>query len=438
MSDSSNEQMIYKNTVDKKAVDGKTVTEKMTAGRFIVVIIDSLGIGAMADAAELRPLDSDSNTALHIIQNKPEIQIPTFEKLGLMNTIGQSFENHLLSATANWGFADLAHFGADSFLGHQEMMGTKPKQPLIRPFIEKIDDVETVLNKQSYRTYRVGDSGGPQILVVNDCVTVGDNLETDPGQVYNVTGCLDLLSFEELRDIGVAVREVSDVSRVITFGGTQVTLKDLLAAIKVKGNLIAGVDAPKSGVYHNGYQVVHLGYGIDPMVQVPMILERQGIYVALFGKIADIVFTENSRCFPGVDSEELFEKLFREVQAQQFGFFCLNIQETDIAGHLGDVDYYADRLQLCDRALMRLLPVLSARDILIVTADHGNDPTIGHSNHTRERVPILAYSPGISGKYIGERKTLADIGATVSEYFGTQAPGYGTSFLERLFGASVF
>jgi len=398
-------------------------------GRFIVIILDSFGVGAMSDVGEVRGQDAGSNTALHIIQNKPLIALPTLEKLGLMNAIGVECGDHRFSDTANWGVANLAHFGADSFLGHQEIMGTRPRRPFIQPFFEKIDQVERYLNEQGYQTKRVGEPGKAQILVVNDCATVGDNLETDPGQVYNVTGCLDLLSFEALTQIGMCVREVVEVSRVITFGGEGVSLDDLLAARKVKPGKIAGVDAPESGVYRCGYQCIHLGYGIDPQSQVPTILDQAGIYVSLFGKVADIVHTSSPHRVPGVASERLFEALQSQVEAQSEGFFCLNIQETDVAGHLGDVDYYANRLELCDRNIAKILPDLTHGDILIVTADHGNDPTIGHSNHTRERVPILMYSPGISGRQIGERSTLADIGATAADYFGAYAPQHGTSFL---------
>ena len=229
-------------------------------GRFIVIVLDSFGVGAMDDCEIVRPRDVGSNTAKHIIQNKPDIKIPTLEKLGLMNAIGVELEKHKFSNSANYGTSNLTHFGADSFLGHQEIMGTTPKEPLIQPFNEKIDIVEENLIKYGYKVRRVGETG-LQILVVNEIATVGDNLETDYGQVYNVSACLDFISFEELSRIGHAVREVVQVSRVITFGGEQITLENLLNARKVKNNEITGVDAPESGVYNHGYH--HLGYFLN-------------------------------------------------------------------------------------------------------------------------------------------------------------------------------
>lgn len=400
-------------------------------GRFIVIVLDSFGVGAMKDVKDVRPRDIGSSTAGHIIEQNPAIHLPTLEKLGLMNALGYEIGSHKFSKEANFGTSNLAHYGADSFLGHQEIMGTTPKVPLIKPFNLKIDEVEKNLLRHGYRVRRVGEIG-TQILVVNEVATVGDNLETDYGQVYNVSACLDLISFEDLKKLGHAVREVVEVSRVITFGGEQVTLEDLLNAMKVKNDEIAGVDAPESGVYNHGYQVVHLGYGIDKNVQTPTLLDKAGITVSFLGKVADIIQTESHRLFPGVDSDQLFDDLISEVKAIENGFIALNIQETDLAGHAEDVAKYSDRLELSDRRINELLPYLKTGDILVVMADHGNDPTIGHSNHTRERVPLLVYSSGVHNKKIGERKTMADVGATVAEYFHVSAPQNGHSFLNEL------
>lgn len=399
--------------------------------RFVVIVLDSFGVGAMEDVAEVRPRDIGSSTAGHIIKENPGIQLPTLEKLGLMNALGYEIGDHKKSKTAVFGTANLAHHGADSFLGHQEIMGTTPKVPLIQPFNQKIDEVEANLVKHGYDVRRVGEKG-TEILVVNEVATVGDNLETDYGQVYNVSACLDLISFKDLKTLGHVVREVVQVSRVITFGGEQVTLDDLLAARKTKNNEIAGVDAPESGVYNHGYQVVHLGYGIDKNVQTPTILDKEGVTVSFLGKISDIIQTESTRQFPGVDSEYLFDCLISEVKDIETGFIALNIQETDLAGHAEDVARYSNRLELSDKRIAELLPVLVEGDILVVMADHGNDPTIGHSNHTRECVPLLVYSPGKETIEIGLRSTMADVGATVADFFKVDSPQNGTSFLNKI------
>lgn len=401
-------------------------------GKFVVIVLDSFGVGAMDDVPKVRPEDIGSNTALNIIKKRPDIHIPTLTKLGLMNAIGQEYKHFKFSKESNWGIAKLSHQGADSFLGHQEIMGTIPPTPYNAPFSESIATVKKHLIKEGYSVRKVGKENEPHILVVNECVTVGDNLETDLGQVYNVSGCLDDITFEELTQIGKAVREVVKVSRVITFGGKGISLDDLLCARKTKEGTFAGVDAPQSGVYDSGYQVIHLGYGINPDVQIPTILNHAGIEVSLIGKVADIVQTTSERVFPGVDSQDLFNQLLKQVEEIDHGFICLNIQETDLAGHAENVERYAERLELSDKNIARVIDRLNRDDILIVMADHGNDPTIGHSQHTRENVPLLIYSKDFKNKTIGTRETMSDIAATASEYFKVKKPANGESFLSLL------
>lgn len=97
-----------------------------------------------------------------------------------------------------------------------------------------------------------------------------------------------------------------------------------------------------------------------------------------------------------------------------------------------DVERYGNRLEVVDRKLKKVMELLDEDDIFIVTADHGNDPMIGHSNHTREKVPILVYKKGLSSREIGERSSLSDIGQSVAEYFGRVLPDNGESFLGKL------
>lgn len=401
-------------------------------GKFIVVILDSFGVGYMKDVSEVRPEDYGSNTALHIIERKPDIQIKNLIELGLMNAIGKDTEKFKLSQKANWGVSNLAHQGADSFLGHQEIMGTTPPIPFNMPFNEVIDTVEIQLLKKGYSVRREGKDNEPNILVINECATVGDNLETDLGQVYNVSACLDIMSFEEIKKLGKAVREVVKVSRVIAFGGEIIKLDDLLKARKVKKEKFSGIDAPESGVYNQGYQVVHLGYGINPKVQIPTILDHRNIPVVLIGKAADIIQTSSTRLYPGVSTQELFNHLLQEVKDLDEAFICLNVQETDLAGHAEDVDRYADRLEISDKNIGEVITFLDEDDILIIMADHGNDPTIGHSQHTRERVPLLIYRKGLEKIEIGERETMSDVAATAAEYFGVSTPQHGKSFLNKI------
>lgn len=400
-------------------------------GKFGVIVLDSFGVGAMDDVPKVRPDDIGANTALNIIKAVPQIKIPNLLKLGLMNAIGEERANFKFSTTANWGISNLMHHGADSYLAHQEIMGTKPKMPLLQPFNEVIDVVEAQVKKDGFDVERYGELGH-QLLVVNNCATIGDNLEADPGQVYNVTAALDEMPFDEITRLGESVRSVVKVSRVIAFGGREVTLKNILNARKIEHEKYVGVSAPESGVYNKDYHVIHLGYGINPKVQLPQILKRNGIDVALVGKTADIINVDTDRKFPGVDTDYLFDNFIKQSEEMKDGLLFMNIQETDLAGHAEDPVSYADVLERADKKLSKVLPLYTGDDILIVMADHGDDPTIGFTLHTREHTPLLIYKEGTHNKYVGERATLSDVGATGADYFNVEAPENGKSFLHRI------
>ncbi len=107
--------------------------------RFIVIVLDGFGMGAMKDAKEVRPGDEIANTFGSILRDFPDIRFPNLERLGLMNAYGRESQCMKFSPDANFGRAELMHWGADTFMGHQEIMGTLPKKPVAQPFQEKVD-----------------------------------------------------------------------------------------------------------------------------------------------------------------------------------------------------------------------------------------------------------------------------------------------------------
>ncbi|MGE9994980.1 hypothetical protein ACQRBK_08120, partial [Peptoniphilaceae bacterium SGI.137] len=109
--------------------------------RFIIIVLDGFGIGAMYDAAQTRPGDEKANTLRSILHDFPDLKLPTLEKLGLMNAYGEESSRMKQNPKANFGRSELMHFGADTFMGHQEIMGTKPKMPQFIPFQEKVDEI---------------------------------------------------------------------------------------------------------------------------------------------------------------------------------------------------------------------------------------------------------------------------------------------------------
>ena len=399
--------------------------------RFVVIVLDGFGMGAMADAATARPGDEVASTLGSILKDFPDSRFPNLEKLGLMNAFGRESKRMSFSPAANAGRSELMHWGADTFMGHQEIMGTLPKIPTAQPFQEKVDDIKAHLEENVHKTV-VRETQGLRYLLVDDYVCVGDNIDADFGMAYNCTAPLDYISFEKELEIGHLVRDIATVNRVIPFGGTGNTIEDVLAAEEIREGKYIGIHAVKSKSYQQGYQCRHLGYGVDKTVQAPTILTNAGIPVTLMGKVADIVANDGGKSVSCVPTAEVLDLTIEELKRMEQGFICTNVQETDLAGHSQDSNWYRQLLEISDEKIGRMLPLLGSEDILLVMADHGNDPDIGHNKHTRENVPLLVYRQGVQGVDLGLRKSLSDVGATVCDFFGVAPPQNGRSFLSLL------
>lgn len=397
-------------------------------GRFIVIVLDGFGIGAMEDVPQVRINDVGSDTFGHIFKQYPEIAIPHLRQLGLF--LAHGTQEHNYKVIGNYGRMKLAHYGADTFFGHQELMGSSPVCLTSVKISDVIDSIQIKLKQAGYQVRK--STTLPAFLIVNEAVTVADNIECDLGSAINVSAVLDLISFEEVRRIGNLVREVVTLPRVIAFGGRGISLSNLLEAVEIKGAYV-GVNAPRSGVYKNDYQCIHLGYGVNTKVQVPNTLAQKKIPTYLVGKVADIVVNPLGESYSIVNTEKVFHKVISLMEKIKQGFICANVQETDLAGHSEDVKRYKDVLEIADQYIGIIQSKLTDSDQLVIMADHGNDPAIGHSKHTRENVPLLYYCPTLEGGHrIQERQTLADVGASVIKYFHCEDyyTGAGKEFIE--------
>ena len=399
--------------------------------RFIVIVLDGFGMGATVDAHIVRPGDEKASTLGSILKDFPDLYLPNLEKLGLMNAFGYESNKMKKNPFANFGKAELMHFGADTFMGHQEIMGTLPKKPDIHPFQEKVDVVAQHLKNNGYKVDII-QRNNLRYVLVNDYVTVADNLEADLGMCYNVTAPLDYISFEKEVEIAKKVREVVTVGRVIVFGGTGNTMQDLWNAEEIKQDKFIGIASAKSKSYDQGYQCLHLGYGVDPKVQAPTILTEANIDCTLIGKVADIVTNDGGKSISCVDTAECLKITYQAMKKMDKGFICTNVQETDLAGHAQSSARYKEVLEIADKGLNDILNNLTDNDVLVIMADHGNDPNIGHSKHTRENVPLLIKYGNVKSVNIGLRKTLSDVGASVCDFFDVIATQNGTSFMNLL------
>lgn len=396
-------------------------------GRAALLVLDGFGIGAMEDCVRVQPQDIHANTHRHI-QEAVHLQIPNLYALGLHKIVNNSGD--ALGAT---GMSKLAHYGADTFMGHQELMGSRPGKPELRLMKDVGDTFVRVLTENGYEVTRpIPDAS---VLMVNQAIIIGDNLESALGNIINIVCDLNQISFDECVEIGKIIRNHIDTSRVIVFGNTKTNIETILSVVQEKHPGQWGVNSPRANVYGEGYQVRHLGMKVRHEEQFQYYAEKQGIPVFRIGKTADVL---NGHGYgnPVVDTRAVlqdFKTQFTKMKANEAAFL-VNVQETDLAGHAEDVKWYQEVLQIADAFLRDFIPMLEEDDMLIITADHGNDPTIGHSNHTREHTPIIIIGPRIQPVSIGVRETMADIGATFCEYFKLPHPEYGTSFLQEIDG----
>lgn len=394
--------------------------------RAIVLIIDSLGVGAMEDVAQVRPQDLGANTFGHLMDTHSDLKIPNLKQLG----IGRILSHPALDKRepqGSFGTCKLMHEGADSYLGHQEIMGTKPVPATIVPFADVMEEVKAGLEASGYRV-DIPDLDKPYLLV-NKTVVVADNIETDFGQIYNVTGAIDEVSFAEILAIGQKVRDLVQVNRVIALGGEGVTTDWILSCVEKREDGLVGVNSPKSNVYKKGYQARHLGHGVNPATQVSSLARKAGLAVTLIGKMQDVILCEGAEKIPAVDTDLVLSSIEAAMDRRESGLIAATVQETDLAGHAQDVDRYAALVEKADCGIGRIIDKMTDEDLLIISADHGNDPCVGHSQHTREKTFLLAMQKGKLAKTLGERESLSDIAASVAVHLGIGQPENGTSFI---------
>ncbi|MCD7034569.1 phosphopentomutase [Metabacillus sp. GX 13764] len=396
-------------------------------GKLTLFVLDGFGIGAMADCKETVPQDAGAHTYRHL-QEKVAVKLPVLERLGLEKLAGGNSVPQ-----AAYGKSNLAHYGADTFMGHQELMGSRPGIPAKRLMKDIGTKLKTELQAEGYDV-RYPLEGAP-ILLVEEAVVVGDNLESQLGNIINVVCDLNKVTFEEAGEIGKVVRKHVDTSRVIVFGNKKTNIDRILSSVQEKAPGQWGVDSPSSGVYGEGYRVLHLGYGVEYEKQFAYMAEQAGYPVYRIGKTADVI-QANGFSDPVVETKQLletYEKLYRSSEKE--ATFLVNVQETDLAGHKEDSSWYKEVLEEADQFFGSFIETLDEDDLLIITADHGNDPTIGHSNHTREQTPILIVGKQVKPNDIGTRMTMADIAATMCEYRGLPKPEFGVSFLGEILEA---
>jgi phosphopentomutase len=390
-----------------------------TYERVFWIVLDSVGIGELPDAADYG--DTGRNTLGHIAESRP-LQIPNLVRLGLANIAPLKFQTPPAAPSAAYGKGATRSPGKDTTTGHWEMAGVWLEQAfpvykngfpreLMEEFEQQIGR-KVIGNKPASGTEIIKELGEEHVRTGKPIVyTSGDS-------VFQIAAHEDVIPVTELY-------RMCEIARHLLDGPHRV------------GRVIA---RPFSGTPGNyGRTTRRHDYAVDP--PKPMLLDvlaERKVRVLGVGKIHDIY---NGR---GVDeylttkgNADGMEKLTAAAKERKDGLIFCNLVDFDMLyGHRKDVEGFAKSLEEFDRMLGEFLPLLSLTDMLMITADHGcdPDPRWPTTDHSREYVPILAYSPGnAAGVSLGVRATLADMGQTIAENFGGTIP-HGKSFLRELAG----
>jgi phosphopentomutase len=382
----------------------------------------------MPDAGTLRPGDLRADTLGSLVswsrkQRGREIALPNLAGIGLAALRPDLALSGSSGRPAGARRSALGYPGADTFAGHQTMMGADMSHVVMCRVGERLPELTAVLEAAGHSVELF--EGDQPLLVVDGAALVHDNLEADPGLNWNVSASLDDLSWEEILAIATLVREHAPVARVIAVGGH--SDRPLAASVRTGADGTIGLDTPASGFYRlGGLQVQHLGVEIDHERQLPQLADFAGLPVTLVGKAADILVARGADYRPGVETERVLAHAGAGVR--RGGLTVANVQQTDLAGHQQDAARYTALLEQVDAAMPALLAELGPDGLLVVTGDHGNDPTIGHPFHTREFTPVLAVRGGDQSgtpRLAPDLDSLADIGAGVAAWLGLDAARLG-------------
>lgn len=395
---------------------------KQKYNRIFIIVVDSLGVGALNDAPDYG--DANTDTLGHISQNVGEFKIPNLQKLGIANLHGLKQVAPVSRPMGYYTKLNEASTGKDTMTGHWEMMGLHITKPF-RTFTET-GFPEELLEELSKRTGRViignKSASGTEILdeLAEDEIAEGHMIVyTSADSVLQICGNEETFGLEELYRCCEIAREI--------------TMKDEWKVGRVIARPYVGRRRGEFKRTSNRHDYALKPYGRTALNA----LKDAGFDVISVGKIFDIFdgegITESNKSKSSVHGmEQTIEIAKRDFE----GLCFVNLVDFDaLWGHRRNVQGYADELERFDEKLGELLNLLKEDDLLIITADHGNDPTHTGTDHTREKVPFLAYSPVMRDNgELEEAQTFAVIGATVADNFGVEMPEntIGSSLLDQL------
>lgn len=390
--------------------------------RIFTIVIDSLGVGAMPDAAEYG--DAGTDTLGHISESVDSFVIPNLQKLGMANLHPLKQVEAVAKPLAHYGKLREASTGKDTMTGHWEMMGlhiTKPFKtftdtgfpPELIAELEKRTGHKVIGNKAASGTAILDELAEEEIATGHMIVY------TSADSVLQICGNEETFGLDELYRCCEIAREI--------------TMKDEWKVGRIIARPYVGKKKGQFKRTSNRHDYALKPYGRTALNA----LKDKGYDVISVGKIADIFdgdgITEANKSKSSVHG---MEQTIKIAQKDFTGLCFVNLVDFDaLWGHRRNPEGYAQELEKFDVKLGELLPLLREDDLLIITADHGNDPTHTGTDHTREKVPFIAYSPSMKENgQLPESDTFAIIGATIADNFGVDMPEgtIGYSVLDKL------
>lgn len=385
-------------------------------GNCYLLVIDGLGVGAQEDADEYG--DETENTLGHVCE-QIRCKLPNLQQMGLGNIVPLASVPETENSTAATGKMREVSAGKDSTTGHWELAGIQLDQPfptypdgfpdeVIYPFCEAIGVGDVLANKPYSGTEVIKDYGKKHMQTGQPIVY------TSADSVFQVAAHKDIVSVNELYEWCKIAR-----NRV---------LKDQHAV----GRVIARPFEGEPGNFERDNDRRH-DFSLEPPTpNLVQLLYNSGIKTYSIGKVVDLfsedVFTQFRRT---KSNAEGISQLLSLMLAAEDSFAFVNFIDTDQKyGHRLDPEGYAASLQELDRAIPAILDRLNKDDLLIITGDHGNDPTGNSTDHSREFTPLLVYPKAMAGvQTLGTRSTFSDIAKTIVSFFSLEDGFNGESFL---------
>ncbi|AOM82739.1 phosphopentomutase [Salisediminibacterium beveridgei] len=386
--------------------------------RIFLIVMDSVGIGEAPDAAEFGDMGAD--TLGHIAEEMNGLKMPVMDSLGLTKIKSYQGGQDVERPLGSYGVMQEKSVGKDTMTGHWEIMGLFIDAPF-RTFPDGFPPelIQEIESRTGRKVVANKPASGTEILVEygDHHVKTGDLIVyTSADSVLQIAAHEDIISPEELYEICEMARELTLDEKYMV------------------GRVIARPFTGKDGEWERTPN--RHDYALKPFGRTVMNeLKDAGLDSVAIGKISDIYDGEGiTKSLRTQDNMDGMDKLSQSVDMTFTGLSFLNLVDFDAKyGHRRDPIGYGKALEAYDQRLPEVLDKLKDNDLLLITADHGNDPVHSGTDHTREFVPLIAYSKKLDHSVnLGTRMTFADIGATVADNFNVKMPDYGTSFLYDL------